>query len=145
MSRVEVPAALERGTRREKAASRKMATRGDMADLIAAGERERSRRCSNWSCWNWRCGREKWRCVLTALHSWEAVECKLKTEARFYTECEAETLCSVINQRQCHEQYKLGGTLCLVLLVTSHTVIHRNIDTQTFNDYKLVNPYVSVW
>ena len=52
---------------------------------------------------------------------------------------------SVINQRQCHEQCKLRGTLCLVLLVTSHTVIHRNIDTQTFNDYKHVNPYVSVW
>ena len=52
---------------------------------------------------------------------------------------------SVINQRQCHEQCKLGGTLCLVLLVTSRTVIHRNIDTQTFNDYKHVNPYVSVW
>ena len=52
---------------------------------------------------------------------------------------------SVINQRQCHEQCKLGGTLCLVLLVTSHTVINRHIDTQTFNDYKHVNPYVSVW
>ena len=39
---------------------------------------------------------------------------------------------SVINQRQCHEQCKLGGTLCLVLLVTGDTVIvHRNIDTQT--------------
>ena len=49
MSRVEVPAALERGTRTEKAASRKMAARGDGADLIAAGERERSRsmRCSS--------------------------------------------------------------------------------------------------
>ena len=43
MSRVEVPAALERGTRREKAASRKMAARGIGADLIAAGERERER------------------------------------------------------------------------------------------------------
>ena len=49
MSRVEVPAALDRGTRREKAASRKMAARGDGADLIAAGERERERsmRCSS--------------------------------------------------------------------------------------------------
>ena len=75
MSRLEVPAALERGTR-EKAASRKMAARGDGADLIAAGERERerSRRCSNWSCWNWRRGREKWRGLLTALHSRVAVE-----------------------------------------------------------------------
>ena len=43
MSRVEVPAALERGTRREKAANRKMAARGIGADLIAAGERERER------------------------------------------------------------------------------------------------------
>ena len=42
MSRVEVPAALERGTRTEKAASRKMAARGDGADLIAVGERESS-------------------------------------------------------------------------------------------------------
>ena len=46
---------------------------------------------------------------------------------------------SVINQRQCHEQCKLGGTLCLVLLVTNDTAIHRNIDTQTFNDYKLLS------
>ena len=55
---------------------------------------------------------------------------------------------SVINQRQCHEQCKLGGTLCLVLLVTSRTVIQKNIDPQTFNDYKHVNPSVScsvVW
>ena len=43
MSRVEVPAALERGTRREKAASRKMAARGNGADLIATRERERER------------------------------------------------------------------------------------------------------
>ena len=95
MSRVEVPAALERGTRREKAASRKMAARGDGVDLITAGERERerSRRCS--TGWNWWQGREMWRGVLTALHSWVAVECKLKTEARFYTKCEAETLCIV--------------------------------------------------
>ena len=52
---------------------------------------------------------------------------------------------SVLNQRQCHEQCKLGETLCLVLLVTSHTVIQKNIDTQTFNDYKHVNPYVSYY
>ena len=63
-------------------ASRKMAARGDGADLIAVGERESSGVATGPAGTGGDAQREM-ESVLTALHSWEAVECRLKTEAAF--------------------------------------------------------------